>query len=290
MKRRSFLGMLAGTPLAFGGAVPARARGLRVASLDYALAQTLIALGVTPVGITDARDWNLWVVEPPLPAETVDLGASVSPNLELLAALEPDLVLTTDYTAMSEPQVGRIAPVERFSLFSEGGSPLPKAMEAMTRIGALVGREREARLYLEETEAVFAECAARAAPFRERPLLLMSFLDPRHVRVYARPGLHQDVLDRLGLRNAWQGGANVWGFASVGIERLAEAGEALAIADHLPPDVRVVLEASPLWRSLPLRRDRGPIPVLPPVLSFGGVPAARRLAGLLVETLEGQAA
>jgi ferric hydroxamate transport system substrate-binding protein len=289
--RRAVLGAALAAPFAVG-LRPARAeRALRVVALDYVLAEQLIALGAPPIAVTDTGEWSKWVVEPPLPTGTVDVGTGLAPNIEVLAALKPDLVLTTDFTSMAEAQIRRFAAVERFSLFSEGGSPLPKATEAMRRMGTLLGLEGRANDYLAETERFFAAAAGHAARFRDMPVLMLSFLDPRHARIYARPGLQQDVFDRLGLANAWQGEGNVWGFATAGIERLAEVGDARVFADYMPDDVRAVLERSPLWRELPVvRRAGGAIPVMPQVLPFGGVPSARRLARLVLETLEGSAA
>jgi iron complex transport system substrate-binding protein len=284
ISRRTVLGGLFAAP--FLHSPVAAARPLRIVTLDSGLAEQLIVLGAPPIAVTDARDWGKWVAEPPLPAGTIDIGSNFAPNVELLAALKPDLILTTDFVAMVEPKVSRVAPVERITLYSPGGSPLPKAIASMRRLGGILGLEDRVEAYLKETEAFFDACAERAKPFRGKPIVILAFLDPRHARVYARPGLPQDVLDRIGLRNAWQGEGNFWGFATVGIERLAEVGEAVAVSDYMEPDVRVVLESSPLWRSLPFRRAGGPIPLLPPVLAFGGVPAARRWAALLLDALE----
>ncbi|PZO78706.1 MAG: hypothetical protein DI629_11095 [Mesorhizobium amorphae] len=283
--RRAVLGGLLAMPFVLR-APGARAAKRRIASLDYALAQHMIVLGEPPFALADAHEWNTWVADPPLPPDTIDFGTSLVPNLELLAALKPDLVLTTDFVAMTESQIARIAPIERISIYGPGGTPLPKAYEAMRRIGAILGREQEAEAYLADTDRFFAQAAERARRFRDKPILLLSFVDPRHVRVYSRPGMQQDVFERLGLTNAWTEEGLFWGFATVGVERLAEAGDAYAVADYMPPDVEAVLERSPLWRALPIRADRGPIPVTPVVAAFGGVPAARRLATLLLDALE----
>ena len=48
-----------------------RVRGtamFRLSSLDWALAETMIALGQAPIAIVAAGDWNRFVVEPGLPS------------------------------------------------------------------------------------------------------------------------------------------------------------------------------------------------------------------------------
>lgn len=288
--RRRVLGALAGLPLLLAGGRLARAAAPapRVATLDYALAQTLIVLGVPPIAISDARDWNKWVSDPPLPPATVDLGTGLDPNMEILASLAPDWILTTDYVGMTEGRLERIAPLRRITIYSDGGSPLPKAIAAVREIATLVGRTDEADRYLADTERFFDSCAERARPFRNRPVAILSFIDPRHVRVTSRPGLYQDVLDRIGLRNAWDETGSYWGFSTVGMERLVTLGDAFVVADYMPPDAAATLPESPIWRELPFVRD-GRIPEMPPVLVFGGVPSARRFASLLLDALEGEA-
>lgn len=285
--RRALLAGLLAAPFVLR-ARQSDAATLRVATLDYALAQTLIVLGCPPMAISDARDWGKWVAEPPLAPGTVDLGASLDPNMELLAALRPDLILTTDYVGLAEQRLSRIAEVKRITVYSEGGSPLPKAMAAVREVGALTDRAAPAEQYLADTERFFDACAERARRFRGRPVAVLSFIDPRHVRVTGRPGLYQDVLDRIGLRNAWEKPANFWGFSTVGLEQLVALGDAFAVADYMPDDVAATLPDSPLWRELPFVRS-GTVPVLPPVLVFGGVPSARRFAALLLDALEGEA-
>ncbi|RUA22576.1 hypothetical protein DSL92_05165 [Billgrantia gudaonensis] len=52
------------------------------------------------------------------------------------------------------------------------------------------------------------------ASFRQ-PLLLVQFLDARHVRIYGSNSLPGIVLERLGLRNAWDSPSSRWGFRSL---------------------------------------------------------------------------
>ncbi len=116
------------------------------------------------------------------------------------------------------------------------------------------------------------------------PVCPFSFFDDRHLRIYGG-GLLQDVLARLGLRNAWAGPVNDWGIATVGLEQLAAIGEArLVCLEPIPPHASRLMAESTLWAHLPAVR-RGPMAVIPTVWPFGGLAAASRFAGLLADRL-----
>ncbi|CAH1650898.1 exported hypothetical protein [Hyphomicrobiales bacterium] len=61
--RRSALALLAATGLP----VPARAAGLRVATVDWSVLETLLALGAPPVAAPELRQFGEVAVEPPFP-------------------------------------------------------------------------------------------------------------------------------------------------------------------------------------------------------------------------------
>ena len=285
LTRRSFGRFcLAATGLAAWPA-GARAQGVprRIAVIDYGLAETLMLIGITPIAVMSAEDWKIWVVEPALPPEVADLGASVEPNFERLAALKPDLILTTSYVAMAEPTLRRIAPVRQLTIHGGAGgyAPLARSVAVTRELGRLTGREAEAEKAIADFDAEIAALGAKLRPLHPRPMLFVSFLEPRHVRVYGEAGLYGNTLARLGLANAWTGAVNSWGFATVGVEELAKAGEAECVAiEPVPPDVWPVLARSPLWTQLPFVRA-GRVATMPASLMFGTLPSALRFARLL---------
>ncbi|CAE6960803.1 ABC transporter substrate-binding protein [Paraburkholderia domus] len=262
----------------------------RIAVLDWAIAETMIVLGVDPIALVAARDWDRFVVEPRLPAGTVDIGVQQEVNFELLAELRPDLIFTSPFSQNDEPALRRIATTERLVVFEATARPLDHPRWLAQTLGSRLGRQSQAQAFLNQANLMLAEYQRRLLRLRVPPLLLVNFLDARHVRVYAGVGLYQNVFDALGLVNAWTQPTNAWGFATVGIERLATDQNVRLIAfEPVPPDARPTLAQSPLWRDLPFVRA-GRISVLPPVLMFGAMPAALRFAGLLTTELEGVAA
>ena len=269
-------------------AAPARAaEPQRVACLDYALAETMLALGKVPSALPETTDWTRWVVEPPLPASVVNLGTDREVNLELLQSLKPDLILSTPYLAEITPLLERIAPVEIYGIYEEGGaSPLPRAIEVTRRLAERLEATEAGGRLIASTTGRFALDRNRLGRSADLPVLAVSFMDARHVRVYGAKSLFQDVLEALGLANAWRGETNYWGFATVGIEALADWGAAtLVYLDPLPPDALPTLERSSLWRALPFVREQR-LARLAPVLMFGALPSAQRFSRLLTNALD----
>jgi len=258
----------------------------RIAVLDWAIAETLFALGARPIALVAASDWNRFVVEPRLPAGTVDIGIQQEVNFELLAALRPDLILTSPFSQDQEPALARIGQVRRFTVFEATRTPLERPRTLTRELGALIGAERQAEALIARTDAHLADCRARLIRLRLPDIFLVSFLDARHVRAYGGVGLYQNVLDTLGLRNAWTRPTNAWGFGTTGIEGLATEKDVRLVAfQPIPADAQRTLARSPLWRELPFVKA-GHVSILPPVLMFGALPAALRFARLLTAELE----
>lgn len=280
--------VLAGFSLLGAGALPAFAEGAaaRVVSLDYALAETLIAIGAPLAALSGADDWSTWVVEPPLPPGVRNLGNAQLPNFELIARLRPDLILTTPFLDAVEAPLRRVGPLLRVPIYEEGRRPFDGAVAATLLLGERLGRSGEAKAFLAAADREFGALAERIGALERRPLLLTNMMDGRHIRVHGGDGLLQGVLDRLGVENAYKGHTNYWGFETLGVERLASMGEAHLISfEPVPPDAAAVLNRSPLWLELPFVRA-GRVSTLPAVNAFGAVPSALRFARLVAETLE----
>ena len=286
LSRRSFAAAGLATLLA-----PARAGAAtasrRIVSLDYGVTTTLLAIGITPVAIADADEWPIWVVSPPLPAGVANVGDDLDVNLEVLARLKPDLIFSTPYLEGARAVLETIAPVETLTIYAPDGEPLPRSIAATRRLGETLDRQAAAEKFLAESEAAFDGYAERLARLSPPPLALINHLDARHARVYGSHSLYDNVLDRLGLTNAWTGETNYWGFNTIGLERLATmpADVRLIAFEPIPPDVPQMQAASPLWQSLPFVAA-GRISVLPGVLMFGMLPSALRFADLLTAHLE----
>ncbi|WP_422614143.1 ABC transporter substrate-binding protein [Aeromonas rivipollensis] len=260
----------------------------RIATVDWTIAETLLALGVTPLAMGDVDSYRAWVGEPRLPAEVVDIGLRAQPNRELLAELKPDLILISPLAAPLEPTLSRIAPVQSIALYEPDTDLWQRLHEATLTIAELVGKTAEAKRQLATLERDLAQMKGQL-PADLPPLLVVQFIDERHVRVFGRHSLFEAVMNRLGLRNAWQGETNAWGFSVASLEQFLSISQArLVVVDPVPVGVSERLQEPGLWQHLPLVKQ-APVIHLPATWSFGGMLAARRFATLLSEALRGGA-
>ncbi len=257
----------------------------RIATVDWTIAETLLALGVTPLAVGDVSAYRAWVGEPLLPADMVDIGLRAQPNRELLAELKPDRILISPLAAPLAPTLSRIAPVQSIALYDPQTDLWQRLHEATLTIAALVNKTAEANELLTDLNRDL-EQMKQTLPAELPPLLVVQFIDERHVRVFGRHSLFEAVMQRLGLRNAWQGETNDWGFSVASLEQFLSIPEArLVVVDPIPVGVSERLQEPGLWQHLPLVQQ-APVLHLPAVWSFGGVLAARRFATLLSEALQ----
>ena len=159
----------------------------RIATVDWTIAETLLALGVTPLAVGDVSSYRAWVGEPLLPAEVVDIGLRAQPNRELLAELKPDRILISPLAAPLAPTLSRIAPVQSIALYDPQTDLWQRLHEATLTIAALVNKTAEAERLLAGLDRDLAQMRAEL-PADLPPLLVVQFIDERHVRVFGQIG------------------------------------------------------------------------------------------------------
>lgn len=265
----------------------------RLAVLDWGLVETLLALGVTPAGVAETRAYNDSVVTPRLPSQATDLGLRLEPSLELLQQLAPDLILINSSQESQRAMLARIAPVHAFAIYTDAGSPYRHAQDATLAVGRLCQREAAARQLLASTAQGLEQVRTRIGANRvaassnsPRPLYLVRFFDGRHIGIYGKRSLFQDVMNLLELKNAWDGSTDYWGIGVAGLEKLAANPEASVLYfDPLPSGVAATLASSRLWQALPAV-TAGRVAALPPFWGFGMLPSALRFALALEAVLD----
>lgn len=260
----------------------------RIVALEWLPVELMLALGVTPYGVADIPNYRMWVNEPVLPDSVIDVGLRTEPNLELLTQMKPSMLVWSAGYGPSPEVLARIAPGRGFA-FSDGKQPLAQARRSLMEMADLLGKQAAAHRHLAEFDAFIDGLKPRFRQRGERPLLMMSLLDSRHVLVFGPNSLFQEVLDRLEVKNAWQGETNFWGSTVVGIDRLAAYKDVDVICfDHGNAAEMRRLSATPLWQAMPfVRADR--MQVVPAVWFYGATLSAMHFARILDNALGGNA-
>ena len=258
----------------------------RIIALEWLPTELLLALGVTPYGVADLHNYNIWVGEPSLPAGVVDVGLRTEPNLELMAQMQPSLILCSNGYGPSKEKLMRIAPIMGFDLNSGDGKPFSTARASLRQLAAQLGLSSRAEQHLRTVDSELAAARQRLAPYAGRTLLLMSLLDSRHAITFGKNSLFLEIMTLLGLKNAWQGETNFWGSAVIGIEQLAPLSDVDVICfDHDNEADMQQLMRSPLWQSLPFVRA-GRFQRVPAVWYYGATLSALHFVRVLERALE----
>ena len=123
----------------------------RVVALEYSFIDTLLALGVKPVGASLGQEGGDRGAPPYLAGKTqgvAAVGSRAQPSLEKIAASKPDLIVADAFVQSSVlPQLARMAPTAAFQ--SRRGS-LDDLNAQTLALGQLLGREAAARRLLAE--------------------------------------------------------------------------------------------------------------------------------------------
>ena len=290
INRRRFLAAMALSPLLWqmqkAQAAPVNAE--RIVALEWLPVELMLALGVTPYGVADIPNYRMWVNEPVLPDSVIDVGLRTEPNLELLTQMKPSMLVWSAGYGPSPKILVRIAPGRSFA-FSDGKQPLEQARRSLLEMAELLNKQDVAHRHLAKFDAYIDSLKPRFASRGERPVLIMSLLDPRHMLVFGPNCLFQEILDRLGVKNAWQGETNFWGSTVVGIDRLAAYKDVDVLCfDHGNAADMRQLAATPLWQAMPFVRANR-VQNVPAVWFYGATLSAMNFARILDNALGGKA-
>ncbi|GHB68336.1 ABC transporter periplasmic component [Streptomyces xanthochromogenes] len=181
------------------GDVRVTSRPERVVVLDTAELDSAITLGVRPVGAThaDVTSGFLDYLPKDRLAGIKDVGAMMNPGLESIAALKPDLILTSKVRHGDKyGDLSKIAPTvmtestgypwkQNFQVHAEALGRLPEAARATAEYGSRV-RELTARL----------GGPAKAAALKVN---VVRFVEGADIRIYGRQNYIATVLADVGL-------------------------------------------------------------------------------------------
>jgi iron complex transport system substrate-binding protein len=285
--RRRLLAAMALSPLLWQQSLRAETPDAqRIVALEWLPIELMMALGVVPMAAAELFNYRDWVGKPELPARVIDVGLRTEPNLELLTQLKPSLILYSSGYGPSPTILSRIAPSQGFAFNNSEGKPLTMAGQSLMQLAQRIGKVTQAQTHLQMFDDVIADTRVRLAPRAARPLLVMSLIDNRHAIVFGKGSLFLEVMERLGLQNAWQGETNFWGSAVIGIERLATMHNVDVIClSHGDDTLMQQIAATELWQSLPFVRAQR-FTRVPTVWFYGATLSAMAFCRILASVQE----
>ncbi|MCX8999742.1 iron-siderophore ABC transporter substrate-binding protein [Rhizobiaceae bacterium BDR2-2] len=253
-------------------------------ALDQQTTEYLLALGLQPAGVTGPANYRRFTgdEEPRLAGDVVDLGLFSAPNIELIMALEPDLIVgNVSSVQKSLSMLREIAPVAAFLSQPSGSSDQFGNMSATLRVFAmLTGRQTEGEAFLASLDAGLAEARARfkTVGLGGRPVILGNVnagVTGAEIMLFNANALPAQILARCG----FDYGQDDARFADKGFTvTTAESLIAFQDADflYMPFNAKGVenLMSTPVWRNLNFVRE-GRVHAVPYRLIHNGPLSAR---------------
>lgn len=251
----------------------------RVIALNWALAEQVTELGVPLVGAANPAGYAQWVVHPPLAGGVADIGQRDAPNLERIAALDPDVILIAGEQSVFRTRLETIAPVLHFDPFREDHDNAAAARRIFLDLADLLDRRSIAEGKLAAMDTRMADLRDRiAGAYEGTPpkVTVIRFIDAKRVAVYGENAMTTAALNGLGLVSGFPVPASRWGLAFKPVTDLAGVDEGLVL--HIEPFAAAEqLFGSPLWQAMPfVGEDR--FAALPPLWTYGGAMSIGRIA------------
>lgn len=264
----------------------------RVVALEWKYAEDLLALGIQPIGVADIEGYNAWVDIPVVFDDSVsDVGTRQEPNLELITALEPDLILTASFRAANNfDELSAIAPTLAFNAYPEDGqSHYEEMLNTFSTIASAVNREAEGQAVLDDLNAYFEQAqAALAENGRTGETFILSqgwvANDAASFRLFTDNAMAVQILEQIGLENAWDADPQLYGFTEISFEGFAgiEDTNFFYVAQG---DANDTFAESPLWNGLPFVQAGHAYWLGGDAWLFGGPLSAKVLVDTVLEAM-----
>lgn len=235
----------------------------KVVATEWNAVESLVSLGVDPVGVADVKGYKTWDTSVPLKNEPKDIGTRGEPSMDTVASLSPDLIVaTTDLPPAAVKQLREVAPVLEVKS-ADGTDQIGQMLDNIDLIAKATGTADKAKTIRADFEAKVAE-GKKALADAEMAGQEIAFADGYvtsnqvSVRPYTATSLIGEVNEAIGLKNAWKmKGDEAYGLASTDVEGLTALPKGTHFAyigndddPNATPFTGALAENS-VWKSLP---------------------------------------
>ncbi|MCZ9346381.1 iron-siderophore ABC transporter substrate-binding protein, partial [Streptomyces sp. TRM76130] len=235
----------------------------KVVATEWNVVESLVSLGVEPVGVADPEGYNTWDSAVPLTNSPKDIGTRGEPSMDTVASLRPDLIVaTTDLPASAVKQLKQVAPVLSVKS-ADGAGQIDRMLGNVDLIAEATGTTDKAEDVREEFEAKLAEgrkAIADAGLDGADYAFADGYVTSNQVTVrpYTAHSLLGEVAGEIGLKNAWTvEGDEAYGLGSTDVEGLTDLPDDTRFAyignsaDENATPFDGALAENSVWKSLP---------------------------------------
>lgn len=216
----------------------------RIVGMSASINEMLLAIGVTPAGVTAGMDF------PPAAAELPTFGSGYQPDLEALAALEPDLIIGNAQLNMQiMGQLQAIAPT--FMMMTLVPSDIPANVRTL---GELTWHDTEAA-YLATAYEDYLTMAATVGELQDGPsvLIIVGTLDvPNYGKTETYLGAMAATLGAMNVADGEADAGPFPGYAQLSIEQVLDADPdyILTVTRGADTPMPETMADDPVWSEL----------------------------------------
>ncbi|RII19546.1 Fe(3+)-citrate-binding protein YfmC precursor [Streptomyces sp. YIM 130001] len=239
----------------------------RVVGTEWNGVESLVSLGVDPVGVADVKGYTAWDTAAPLKNKPTDIGTRGEPSVDTVAKLKPDLIIATnDLSDAAVAQLSKAAPVIVLKS-ADATRQIDQMKENLKLIAKATGTEDKADSQIEAFEKKLAQGRKKLADAGldgEQVAVADGWQEGNQVSVrpFVKGSLLTDVNTELGLKSPWKvKGDKAYGLGATDVEGLTKVGDArfvyIANATDGGDPFAEGLKDNAVWKSLPfVKKDQ----------------------------------
>ncbi|MFE7560025.1 ABC transporter substrate-binding protein [Kitasatospora sp. NPDC057500] len=269
----------------------------KVVGTEWNVVESLVSLGVAPVGVADVKGYRSWDTAVPLKNEPKDIGTRGEPSMDAIASLAPDLIVATnDLPPAAVTQLRKVAPVLELKA-ADAADPIGRMTLNLDLIARATGTTQEAeklkkgfQAKLDEGRKALADAGLGGAQFAFADGYVVA--NQVSVRPYTGGSLIGAVNEKLGLKDAWGvKGDELYGLGTTDVEGLTKLGDVhfAYIGNEEDKDSTPFtgfLAKDSVWTSLPFVA-KGNVHRLPDgIWMFGGPESMNKYVDSVVKALK----
>lgn len=234
----------------------------RVVVLEWGYVEDFLALGIEPVGVADIEGMQQWVdIGMEMPEGIEDIGMRNTPNLEVITALEPDLIVGLESNVeTSYDELNDIAPTLVYDPYPEEGegTQYDRMIETFNEIATIMDKEEEAKEVLAGIEDMYEDSKQKiedAGKGGEEFVVAMAYSDQNAVtfRLHDDTSMAAPMIEKMGMVNGFQSPQfERYGFTTADVEALPAIEDVnfFTIIQDSDNVIENQLKDNPIWNGL----------------------------------------